>query len=83
MQNFKNIPIFEFRSNIKDRQIHGNMWATDQEWHIIRYSAGDKERWDRPVRRSKNGTFLMQRDYMDYHCRPFPGLFLMIFCNRS
>lgn len=27
--------------------------ATDQEWHIIRYSAGDKERWDRFVRRSK------------------------------
>ncbi|MGG6545868.1 UNVERIFIED_CONTAM: GNAT family N-acetyltransferase, partial [Prevotella sp. 15_C9] len=45
--------------------------ATDQEWHIIRYSAGDKERWDRFVRRSKNGTFLMQRDYMDYHADRF------------
>ena len=57
--------------------------ATDQEWHIIRYSAGDKERWDRFVRRSKNGTFLMQRDYMDYHADRFQDCSLMIFCNRK
>ena len=57
--------------------------ATDQEWHIIRYSTGDKERWDRFVRRSKNGTFLMQRDYMDYHADRFQDCSLMIFCNRK
>lgn len=27
--------------------------VTDQNWHIVRYSAEEKERWDRFVRRSK------------------------------
>ena len=50
---------------------------TDQKWSITRYSAENKERWDRFVRLSKNGTFLLQRDYMDYHADRFlPADFL-------
>ncbi|RGN39495.1 GNAT family N-acetyltransferase [Bacteroides oleiciplenus] len=57
--------------------------ATDQKWNLVRYSAEDKERWDRFVRRSKNGTFLLQRDYMDYHADRFQDCSLLIFCNQK
>ncbi len=32
-----------------------------------RYTAADRELWDRFILASKNGTFLFMRDYMDYH----------------
>jgi hypothetical protein len=32
-----------------------------------RYTAPDRELWDQFVQKSKNGTFLFMRDYMDYH----------------
>ncbi len=35
--------------------------------HIVRYEASYKKKWDDYVRQSKNGTFLLLRDYMDYH----------------
>jgi Acetyltransferase (GNAT) domain len=34
---------------------------------IVRYTAQDGPEWDHFVARSKNGTFLFQRSYMDYH----------------
>lgn len=34
---------------------------------ILRYSPQWKETWNRCVRESRNGTFLFQREYMDYH----------------
>lgn len=55
----------------------------DQKWSISRYSAADKERWDRFVRRSKNSTFLLQRDYMDYHADRFQDCSLLIFCDQK
>src|SRR5438270_7744382 len=33
--------------------------------------------WDAFVARSKNGTFLFQRDYMDYHADRFPDASLL------
>lgn len=57
--------------------------VTDQKWNIVRYSAEDKERWDRFVRRSKNGTFLLQRDYMDYHANRFEDCSLLVLCNQK
>ena len=57
--------------------------VTDQNWHIVRYSAEEKERWDRFVRRSKNGTFMLQRDYMDYHAERFHDCSLLIYCNQK
>lgn len=38
---------------------------------IVRYSPIYKQEWDNLVSRSKNGTFLFLRDYMDYHADRF------------
>ena len=38
---------------------------------IIRYDKPAKEEWDTFIARSKNGTFLLKRDYMDYHADRF------------
>ncbi|MBD5355455.1 MAG: GNAT family N-acetyltransferase [Bacteroides sp.] len=38
---------------------------------IIRYSPDMKREWDEFIDRSKNGTFLLKRDYMDYHADRF------------
>lgn len=39
---------------------------------ILRYTHAMKERWDDFVDKSKNGTFLLKRDYMEYHSDRFP-----------
>lgn len=39
---------------------------------ILRYVPEMKERWDDFVDKSKNGTFLLKRDYMEYHSDRFP-----------
>ncbi len=36
------------------------------------YTPADKELWDAFVEASKNGTFLLKRDYMEYHANRFP-----------
>lgn len=41
------------------------------------YSEADRGRWDTFVARSNNGTFLFQRDYMDYHADRYPDASLM------
>lgn len=38
---------------------------------IVRYTPEHKEEWDALVDASKNGTFLLKRDYMDYHSDRF------------
>lgn len=40
-------------------------------FEIKRYSSDLKSSWDQFVLNSKNGTFLFQRDYMDYHSNRF------------
>ncbi len=50
---------------------------------IRRYSPCDKPIWDDFVSRSKNGTFLHQRDYMDYHADRFADFSLMAFNSRD
>lgn len=44
-----------------------------------RYCAGDKCLWNDFVSRSKNGTFLFMRDYMDYHSDRFVDHSLLFF----
>lgn len=39
---------------------------------IQRYTPEMKSRWDAFVESSKNGTFLLKRDYMEYHADRFP-----------
>lgn len=34
---------------------------------VCKYSAEDKSEWDNLITHSRNGTFLLYRDYMDYH----------------
>ena len=43
----------------------------------IRYSSIWKEDWDAFVKKSKNGTFLLLRDYMDYHSDRFEDCSLL------
>lgn len=43
----------------------------------IRYSNDHKAQWDEFVHKSKNGTFLFLRDYMDYHADRFRDHSLM------
>ncbi len=51
--------------------------TTDIE--IIRYSPERKAEWDAFVRSSRNGTFLFERAYMDYHAHRFVDCSLMFF----
>lgn len=44
---------------------------------IVRYDASMAARWDEFVRTSRNGTFLHQRGYMDYHSDRFTDCSLM------
>ncbi len=44
---------------------------------ITRYTAESKALWDDFVEKSKNGSFLFKRDYMDYHADRFVDFSLM------
>jgi hypothetical protein len=46
---------------------------------IARYSIEKKEEWNGLINRSKNGTFLFHRDYMDYHSDRFEDHSLLIY----
>ena len=50
---------------------------------IIPYSINRKEVWDQFVAQSKNGTFLFQRNFMDYHADRFFDCSLMIYDGIS
>ena len=41
---------------------------------IIKYENKYKEEWNQFINISKNGTFLLNRDYMEYHSDRFPDL---------
>lgn len=45
---------------------------------VIRYDTSMKSRWDVFVRSSRNGTFLFERDFMDYHRDRFEDCSLML-----
>lgn len=42
-------------------------------------AAADKKAWDSFVKSAKNSTFMLQRDFMDYHAHRFDDHSLMIF----
>ena len=48
-------------------------------FEITKYTSGQKAAWNQFVLRSKNGTFLFDRNYMDYHSDRFEDNSLMIF----
>lgn len=50
---------------------------------IIRYNSSYREEWDQFVRASRNGTFLFERAYMDYHSDRFSDMsFLFSFKGK-
>ena len=46
---------------------------------ILRYTPDKKEVWNNFVESSKNGTFLFNRDYMEYHSDRFDDFSLLIY----
>ncbi len=46
---------------------------------IIRYTIEKQAEWDAFVRSSRNGTFLLERSYMDYHAHRFTDCSLMFY----
>lgn len=48
---------------------------------VIRYSAALREEWDNLVKSSRNGTFLFERQFMDYHADRFEDLSLLFARN--
>ena len=48
-------------------------------FEIKKYSPADRTTWDQFVKTSKNGTFLFERAYMDYHSDRFTDFSLLIF----
>ena len=46
---------------------------------IVRYTTDRQAEWDAFVEKSKNGTFLMKRGYMDYHADRFVDCSLMFY----
>ena len=52
-------------------------------FEIRRYYDDDKEAWNDFVRQSKQGTFLFDRAYMDYHRERFTDSSLMFFKNNK
>ncbi len=48
---------------------------------VERYDNSRRAAWDEFVRRSKNGTFLFDRDYMDYHGDRFADHSLLIYAD--
>lgn len=50
---------------------------------IIRYTSERKSEWNTFLEQSKNGTFLMKRDYMDYHSDRFMDCSLMFYLNAK
>ena len=51
--------------------------------HVEQYDSEREDEWDNFVRRSKNGTFLFTRKYMDYHRERFEDYSLMIRGDRG
>jgi hypothetical protein len=47
------------------------------------YTPDKRESWNSFVQKSKNGTFLLNRNYMDYHADRFADGSLMLYRNRQ
>lgn len=53
------------------------------EIRIVRYSADKKNIWNQFVQDSKNGTFMLKREYMDYHSDRFTDYSLVIYDGEN
>ena len=50
-------------------------------FEIVRYTSAHTDEWNQFVAKSKNGTFLFDRGYMDYHADRFQDYSLMFYCK--
>lgn len=57
------------------------MVAINKEFEIVPYSSQLRGEWNEFVRNSRNGTFLFDRDYMEYHSDRFKDASLMALRN--
>jgi hypothetical protein len=46
---------------------------------VCQYTADKKNEWDNFIENSKNGTFMLKRDYMDYHADRFKDFSVMVY----
>lgn len=53
------------------------------KFELIPYSPMMKKEWDKFITLSKNATFLLMRDYMDYHTERFSDLSLVFLRNGA
>lgn len=47
--------------------------------HVVRYTAAHKDEWNAFLSTSRNGTFLLHRNYMDYHADRFRDASLLFY----
>ena len=59
-----------------------NEISSDTIYSLKRYFPSMKDEWNECVANSKNGTFLLNRNYMDYHSDRFSDFSLMI-CRKE
>lgn len=61
-----------------DRTRHAPASVLRDAWRVRAYEPADAPIWDAFVRRSRNGVFLFERAYMDYHADRFADASLML-----
>lgn len=54
-----------------------------KDYSVRQYTASDFELWNTFVSDSKNGTFLFNRNFMEYHSNRFQDFSLLIFSNEK
>ncbi len=50
---------------------------------VVKYSNHLKKKWDQFIKKSKNGTFLFYRDYMEYHSDRFEDFSILFLKNNK
>ena len=58
-------------------------YLPSQMYEVVRYMPAMKTQWDAFVRKSRNGSFLFLRNYMDYHQQRFDDFSLLIYDRQS
>ncbi len=58
---------------------HDYLQYCSEQLSVVRYDSERAEEWNAFVRASKNGTFLIERGYMDYHSDRFDDASLMFY----
>ncbi|MCL1938264.1 MAG: GNAT family N-acetyltransferase [Candidatus Azobacteroides sp.] len=73
---------FKERENQEKESSMENLSAKEL-FEIVKYSDADKNEWNNLIDISKNGTFLLNRNYMDYHSDRFTDFSLLIYHKKK